>query len=223
MTDSVEVFQATAADYDRHRQRLIPPFDRFYGTAVEALDLGQKPPSRVLDLAAGTGLLAEQILNTHPNARLTLLDGSPAMLEQARARLGQQASYMTGELKDPLPPGKWDAIVSALAIHHLEDDDKRDLYLRIRQALSPGGMFVNAEQVAGPTPELEELYHHWHRQSARARGCEPGQWREAELRMRVDRCSDLESQVHWLREAGFTNVDCLFKEYRFAVLAAVVR
>jgi len=68
--------------------------------------------------------------------------------------LGEDATYVTGDLASPLPAGPWDAIVSALAIHHLEDDGKRDLFARAHDALGDGGVFVNAEQVSGPTALL---------------------------------------------------------------------
>ena len=90
----------------------------------------------MLDLGAGTGLLAGSVSEAFPAAQLTLLDGAAAMLAQARERLGERASYVVGDLADPLPEGPWDAIVSALAIHHLDDPGKRDLFARVRAALA---------------------------------------------------------------------------------------
>ena len=68
MTDAAAVttFARHAAGYDDPRRRLIPPFDAFYGTAVDALGLAAHRPSRVLDLGAGTGLLSEAVLAAHP-------------------------------------------------------------------------------------------------------------------------------------------------------------
>jgi tRNA (cmo5U34)-methyltransferase len=220
MTDAPAIFEKGADTYDQVRRQVIPPFDAFYGTAVAALAIGGRAPQRILDLGAGTGLLSERIGAAHPAAELTLLDGAPAMLEQARKRLGEHVRYLVGDLADPLPVGPWDAIVSALAIHHLSDQRKRSLFARVHGALRPGGMLVNAEQVAAPSRALEQAYGSWHRDGARALGCRADQWHAAEQRMRLDRCCDLESQLGWLREAGFTDVDCLFKQYRFAVIFA---
>jgi tRNA (cmo5U34)-methyltransferase len=220
MAYASDVFQADADGYDQTRRRLIPPYECFYKAAVDALDLGARPPKRVLDLGAGTGLLSERIMMAHPQAQLTLLDGAPAMLEQASKRLGSNVRCVVADLADPLPDGEWDAIVSALAIHHLDDQGKRALFTRIHEALPPDGIFVNAEQIAGPTAHLEQAYHRWHREAAARLGCEPELWLQAQRRMSLDRCSDLESQMVWLREAGFPHVDCLFKRYRFAVIYA---
>ncbi len=220
MPSAADTFQRAAADYDAARRRLIPPFESFYGTAVAALDLAGGPMHRILDLGAGTGLLSEQVAAAQPQAHLTLLDGAPAMLEQARARVGAGATLITGDLVDPLPAGPWDAVVSALAIHHLVDAAKRELFARVHAALRPGGVFVNAEQVAGPTPMFDQHYRDWHAQMAAVLGASTEEWAAAQERMRVDQCADVESQLTWVRNAGFGDADCLFRDHGFAVIVA---
>jgi tRNA (cmo5U34)-methyltransferase len=86
MTDSPTAhFHAYASDYDAARRRLVPMFDTFYGTAVQALELARGPITRALDLGAGTGLLSERVLAGHPGVELVLLDGSPATCRCGRA------------------------------------------------------------------------------------------------------------------------------------------
>jgi tRNA (cmo5U34)-methyltransferase len=224
MTDSTldapGTFDAHAASYETARRRLVPPFDAFYDTAIAALEMLGRPPRRVLDLGAGTGLLARRVAAAHPGADLVLVDGAPAMLEEARRHLATRVTTHVADLRDPLPAGPFDAVVSALAIHHLDDEDKRALFARIRAALPPNGVFVNAEQVAGPTPCFDARYRVWHEASARALGTSDGEWTGALERMRHDRCADVESQLEWLRDAGFDAADCLFKDHCFAVLVA---
>jgi len=221
MTDALQTFDAQAGSYNAARRRLIPPFDTFYGTAADAVRLAE-PAKHILDIGAGTGLLSAVIKESFPGARLTLLDGAPAMLAQARKLLGDAGThYLTADLLDPLPAGPWDAIVSALAIHHLSDEHKRDLFARIRSSLRPGGVFVNAEQVSGPTPRLTALYERWHEQQTRGAGSDDAEWQAAAERMSHDRLAGLEDQLAWLRNAGFGDVDCLFKQYRFAVIVAI--
>jgi tRNA (cmo5U34)-methyltransferase len=216
-----EVFDRQAGGYDALRRRLIPPYDDFYGTAVAALDLAARPLRRILDLGAGTGLLARRVRAARPEAELVLLDAAPAMLHEARAALGDRAAYEVGDLADPLPPGPWDAVVSALAVHHLDDPGKRALFARVHAALTPGGVFVNAEQVAGPTARLDAAYRAWHRERALALGASEQDWRAAEERMAFDRCASVEAQLGWLRGAGFADAGCLFQDRCFAVLVAL--
>jgi tRNA (cmo5U34)-methyltransferase len=221
MTDAATIFNSQASEYDAARRRLVPGFDHFYGTAVDAIALAGPQPQRVLDLGAGTGLLASGVRAVYPDAELTLVDGAAAMLDRAREALGDdRTAYVEGDLADPLPPGSWDAVVSALAIHHLDDEGKRALFARVHDGLRPGGVFVNAEQVVGPTPLFTSLYEEWHESRARAAGSDDAEWAAAEERMSFDRCSDVESQLQWLREAGFADADCLWKDHRLAVLVA---
>jgi tRNA (cmo5U34)-methyltransferase len=205
-------FNAHASTYDKQRRRLIPCYDDFYGTAVDAL----RTPKNLLDLGAGTGLLSRHVRDRHPDARLTLTDSATAMLDGARRRFGDSATYVEADLVDTLPAGPWCAVVSALAIHHLSDDDKRDLFARVRRVLKPGGVFVNAEQVAGATPYFEACNEAWHR-----RGVPASDWAAALDRMKHDRCATVEDQLSWLREAGFADADCVFKHHRFAVFVAI--
>jgi trans-aconitate methyltransferase len=222
---TIAAFSKDAAQYDRVRKGLIPCYDSLYGTVVESLGVAALPDSpRILELGAGTGVLAEYIRASWPNARLHLLDGSEAMLAGARARFVGDAgvSFEIGDMQDigltALRAGPWDAIVSALAIHHLEHEGKRALFSRILEALVPGGWFINAEQVLAPTVTAQMHYEAIWRRQARDRGVSEAELAQADARMAHDRCASVEDQLLWLRETGFVEVDCPFKAWRFAVL-----
>jgi tRNA (cmo5U34)-methyltransferase len=217
---ATQTFDSQASGYEAQRRRLIPPFESFYGTAVAALELVGHPLRRVLDLGAGTGLLARRVRAAHPEAELTLLDGAPAMLEEARRALGDGPRYLVADLDAPLPAGPWDAVVSALAIHHLEDRSKVELFARVLAELPRGGVFVNAEQVAGPSGLFAEAYATWHERRAAELGATPEEWAASQKRVELDRWASVEQQLAWLRDVGFSDVDCLFKDHCFAVIVA---
>lgn len=215
-------FDSAATDYDRTRRQLVPCFDQFYQTLVERLPFASADAPRVLDLGAGTGLLAARILTAHPTAEITLVDLAGAMLAQARERLsqiagGERARFSISDLVHAEFPGPFDAVVSALAIHHLEAARKQRLFARIHRALRPGGIFLNADQVRGSTPRLEGINAAAWLAQVHERGISPVDLAAAQERMQLDRTDTLEDQLSWLRDAGFRDVGCFFQHYMFAV------
>ncbi len=213
------VFDGAASIYDQTRRQLIPCFDLFYSTAVELVPEDAK---QVLDLGAGTGLLSSLVLDHCPSAVVTLADISTEMLEQARNRLRAYESrcvFAAGDYQAGLPEGPFDAVVSALSIHHLEAAAKRSLFQRIFERLAPGGIFVNADQVLGETPEIDARYCATWVGAVRESGISSEAMWAAFERTKVDRMSPLNPQLEWLREIGFTEVACWFHHYSFVVFS----
>ncbi|MEH2299828.1 MAG: methyltransferase domain-containing protein [Nostoc sp.] len=215
-----EAFNSAAVDYDNLRRILIPCFDDFYKTAVEIIPGDCTAPLKVLDLGAGTGLYSGMVQSVFPNAEFTLLDLAPEMLEKAKFRfskMGKSPKILIGNYVETDLGGSYDLIISALSIHHLSDFDKELLYQQIYNVLNPGGIFVNADQVLGKTPDLEQLYRkHW-LDSVRGKGLLKKDLKAAQKRMEYDRMATLDIQLHWLEAAGFQNVDCWYKNFSFAV------
>jgi SAM-dependent methyltransferase len=136
------------------------------------------------------------------------LDFSPTMLEKATARFAEDplVTIAAHDLNDPLPNlGSFDAIVSSFAIHHLSDDRKRSLYGEIFARLKPGGIFCNLEHVASPTPAL-----HRHFMESIGYGDQEDDPSNQLL--------DVQTQLNWLWEWGFNDVDCYWKWLEMALL-----
>jgi len=110
-------------------------------------------PADVLELGTGTGETARRILRDHPDARLTGIDESAPMLAAARAALGNGPFLVVQRLEDPLPPGPFDLVFSALAVHHLDGPAKADLFRRVARVLRLQGQFVLADVVVPDKPE----------------------------------------------------------------------
>ena len=174
------------------------------GEAV-LLEVVPRSIGRFLDLGTGDGRLIGLLKAERPQARAVGLDFSPLMLSAARERFKQDASIAILEhnLDDPLPAlGSFDAVVSSFAIHHCADARKRALYEEIFGLLEPGGVFCNLEHVASPTASLHEQFLQ-----------EMGIPEDA-----ANRLLDMETQLRWLREIGFADVDCLWKWRELALL-----
>jgi len=217
------VFDHTASKYDQDRSRLIPCYDRFYSAA---LNLVPATAESVVDLGAGSGLFTEFLRRKLPTAHIHLMDFSAPMLELAHQRLGtsQATAKLTYELADYMRapyPSNQDAIVSSLSIHHLEDDVKQQLFHKIYAALRPGGIFVNADHIAGPTPELELEYQTRWLAEICACGATEQQIADSLYRQQEDRRSTVGDQLAWIAAAGFSAVDCWFKDGSFAVFCGM--
>lgn len=123
----------------------IPAFDELQEQVAQVAD--ELEVKDVLDLGTGTGETARRILARYPGARLTGVDESPVMLAAARIVVGPEPLLLVARLEDPLPPGPYDLVTSALAVHHLDPQEKADLFRRVARVLRPGGRFVLADVV----------------------------------------------------------------------------
>jgi tRNA (cmo5U34)-methyltransferase len=215
-----DVFDATAATYDRDRMKLIPGHEAFYAAALELIPTDAR---LIVDLGAGSGLFSAMLHAAFPQAHLHLIDFSRPMLDLARERLGSSplVTYTLADYTAAAFPTNCDAVVSALSIHHLEDDRKQAILPSIFSALKPEGTFINADHIAGPTPTLEREYQQRWLADIRRLGATEQQIADSLYRQEEDRRSPVESQLTWLRSAGFTNVDCWYKASSFAVLTGM--
>jgi ubiquinone/menaquinone biosynthesis C-methylase UbiE len=190
-----------------------------------------RPVRRALDLGCGDGVLAAAILERLPGVEVTLADFSEPMLEAARKRFSAAGAPVHFVLADYGVPSwtrlvdEWapyDAIVSGFSIHHQPDERKRAVYQEIFELLSPGGIFINLEHVSSPTEwtrwlQDETFIDSLHRHHA-------DQSREEVARFYLGRpdkdaniLSPVEEQCAWLREIGFSDVDCYLKLFEVAV------
>ncbi|ARN82717.1 class I SAM-dependent methyltransferase [Methylocystis bryophila] len=217
-------FDSAAANYDAQRRKLIPDFDSFYGIALNLLEeaVGDRPFA-CIDLGVGTGLFSEMVLQRFPRATIEGLDFAPKMIETARGRLAGYGERMRLRLADydraPLG-GPVEAVVSALSIHHLEHEAKRRLFREIHAALAAGGVFVNADQSLGVTPEVEAAYQARWEHDVKAAGVSDEDFAAAQGRVALDRSATFADQLAWLEEAGFADADIAWKRHRFTVFCA---
>ncbi len=215
-----DVFNQTAPTYDPARTRLIPCFDTFYRTTV---DLMSETTDHVLDLGAGTGLLSAFVRERFPDAHLHMIDSSDSMLAQARQRFSrdQETVFQLADYTTAQWGSQYDAVISALSIHHLEDAAKKQLFEKIHNAVKPGGIFINAEQILAPTPQLEEQAKADWLAEVRALGATDEEVAASLLRQTEDRSATVADQLRWMQHAGLKNVRCSFAQGRFAVLSGV--
>ena len=177
---------------------------------AELLEWLPRPLPRVLDLGSGDGRLLALVRLARPGGTAVALDFSETMLGRLRTRFVADPAVrvLAHDLNRPLPRslGSFDAIVSSFAIHHVSHQRKRALYEEVFGLLRPGGVFCNLEHVASATTTL-------HGQFLACLEIEPGQEDPS------NKLLDLQTQLVWLAEIGFIDVDCHWKWRELALFA----
>jgi len=197
-------------------------------------------PFGVLELCCGEGLLAEQVLQRFPNAKVRGLDGSPGMLGAARKRLerfGDRFSTARFELAETgwrdSEEQPW-AVLSSLAIHHLSDQAKADLFRDLYRLLLPGGVFLIADLIRQESA-LGMAYAGWayddavRKRALELDGCERAfdEFKRLEWNYfyhpddPLDHPAILPDQLNWLRQAGFIDVDVYWVRGGHAIFGGV--
>ena len=217
------VFDKYASLYDASRQKLIPCFDDFYQIAIEAIPFKKEEDIFVLDLGAGTGLMAGMVAAKYPTAKIDLVDIADKMLAEAKQRLKcyqNEFGFIVSDYSqlDSFNQN-YDLIISSLSIHHLSTKEKLKLFRNIYAHLRAGGIFINADQVLGETEEIEKTYRSKWIEQVKARGATDKELKAALERMKEDKMSTLASQMQWLKESAFVDVNCWYKNYSFAVFS----
>jgi SAM-dependent methyltransferase len=169
--------------------------------------------TRVLDLGSGDGRLLDLVLRARPKATGVALDFSPLMLERLQSRFAASPAVeiVTHDLNEPLPAlGSFDAVVSSFAIHHVGHARQRQLYAEIWTVLNDGGVFCNLEHV-------DSASAYGHARFLAAMGTTPDEEDPSNKLLAV------QTQLEWLRDIGFADVDCYWKWRELALLVGFKR
>jgi trans-aconitate methyltransferase len=117
---------------------------------------------RVLDLCCGNGALTRRVLERFPDARVTAVDWDPVHLEIARKTLPERVEIVEADVTGPrwgdtLAPGSLDLVVSATALHWIDDEPLMGLYERLAALVAEGGLFLNSDHFPQAEPAIRRL------------------------------------------------------------------
>ena len=203
-------------EYDSRIRTFIPHYEEMLDVAAAAIP----PRARtIVDLGIGTGALSARCLSAATRARTVGIDADPEILELARRRLSDRATFTAGSfLRAPLPA--CDALVASFALHHVRTRAaKASLYRRIRAALGRGGLFVNVDcHPASDAAVRRGQFDAWQTHLRRTYSPVRAQaiftaWSHEDVYVPLD------AEIALLRSTGF-RVELLWRRGAFAVLRA---
>jgi trans-aconitate 2-methyltransferase len=132
-------------------QRVSAPLEAMGREVLDRLEL--RGDERVLDAGCGTGRVTAALLERLPRGEVVAVDGSPAMVAEARERLGPRADVRVADLTQLVLSPPVDAILSTATFHWIADHDR--LFERLFAALEPGGRLVAQCGGAGNVAAVE--------------------------------------------------------------------
>lgn len=219
-----EHFNSKYTDYDASCNKVVPRNEELQKILVQSIHHEREAKLRMLDLGVGTGLTTWLVLNEFPNSHIDGIDFSSEMLRQASKRMGRfndRVSLIEADFTKHEFDGKYDVIFSAVTIHNLLDDEKEKLFVKIYNHLNEGGCFINADFIKFRSDHLTkktmEFYEEFLRKNLS--GIELDHWiRHAK---EEDIPTTLDEQFTWLKEAGFSHIECVWVYQNLAVYCAV--
>jgi ubiquinone/menaquinone biosynthesis C-methylase UbiE len=214
----------------------IPFVDVHFEIMHRLIDAAGIEVRNLLDLGAGNAIATVEVAKRQPVERVTLTEFSAPMFDMARERFSASppsfdVDYVVGDFRETNWHNKvganapFDLVVSRFAIHHIPDEHKRALYGAILEWLRPGGLFVHIEHVASGSPIYAEAHDRLMVECLVGATGEDANFQEvyASYRERADGPANILapvwSQLDWLRELGFADVDCAFKAFEISVFA----
>jgi tRNA (cmo5U34)-methyltransferase len=165
------------------------------------------------------------------------------------AAYGDAVSFARGDLMTPdwveNLDGQFDAVVSSIAIHNVRYPDRiHGTYREVFPFVAPGGCFLNLDRVEGEgllarnaerhaqvMARRQEVFEETGQRRSfaevepdvyvrRGRTQAHGEPREPDERMAAHEPATLANQLRWLKEAGFAEVECFWRDRQQAVIGA---
>jgi tRNA (cmo5U34)-methyltransferase len=214
-------FEEEASEFDDIILKLVPHYTQMIDALVSAIPFKNTDSINIIDLGCGTGYVSMNIKERFPNSKLTCLDFAENMIAQAKIRMNKyrNVNFILEDIRKFEFDKKYDAVVSSLALHHLETKkDKIKFYKKIFNALEPRGIFYNADIILGSNNTLHDLYvTRWKDFMAKSLPGDEIEDTWMAKHHREDRPEVLMDQMSWLNDIGFKEIDIVWKYYNFAV------
>ena len=195
-------FEKRLSDYDEHMMTDIEGANEFYRFTASELPI--EKDAKILDLGCGTGLELQEYFLLNPDAHITGVDLSEAMLKVLKERFPDRnlnlicGSYFDIEFEYDC----YNAIVSVESLHHFTAESKLSLYQKLLHTLKPSGYFVLTDYFA-ESEELEKLYFELFEKLKQEEGITDNGFYHYDTPLTV------KHEIAILKKAGFSSVEIL--------------
>lgn len=192
---------------------------------------------KVLDLGCGNGEVTASVLAVKPDATACLVDHSDEMIRLAseRFRNNQKVTVIKYDLNQGLPPSlineEFDVVVSCFALHHIEFENRINLYRAILGVLGKGGMFINGDRFKSDSSVIDrwefDNWISWMVERIKDKFHKEKTFNEVKQtqiesdRKLGDKPGTIFEMSQDMIQSGFQNVDCVYKNLNFAIMVAL--
>lgn len=211
---------ADVQKFDDHIKLIVPRYEELHDAVIRSIPPDLSQELQIFELGCGTGELTRKLCQRFPEAHITAMDYSVRMLEVAREKLQPYCGrirWVEGDFAHADFPQACDVVISTLAIHHLTDPQKLELFRKIHKTLKKEGWFVNGDVVLFESDRHTFLHDQVRGEHATASGIALNAL-DAETHSGTgDNLSTLKTQLALLEIAGFHSIDVIWKYYQFVV------
>ena len=212
-----EFFNKRADTYEDHMKETVERFEEYY-KAISGAIKETEENINILDLGCGTGLELEGIFEKTPNSKITGIDMSEEMMsklkEKYKNKLENIRLIKDSYLTLPFEKENYEYVVSCMTMHHFVKEVKLELYKKIKQALKPGGKYIEGDYMVSKEEEVECLDRYNDLMNSLTEG-------EKDL-YHIDIPFTIETQKELLNEAGFRNIEVIWQVENKIVIVAEV-
>ena len=216
-------FDSIAQDYDKAIARCVPRYDEMLTQLFYYLPSGFEP-KRVLELGCGTGNLTVRIEKQFPNATIEAVDVSQDSLDLCRSRLSDGSRHVMTKSDFRMlnyEADSFDLIVSTISLHHLTSSEKQSLFDNCVRWLCSKGILSYSDQFAGAASDIYAKHMDGWKAYSRSAGASEREWEVwMEHQAEHDYHDSLPDQLDWLRQAGFSMVDCVWRNLLWTIMQA---
>lgn len=210
-----DFFDSRAATYEQHMKESTS-FEQLYSTVASCIIKTKEKPN-ILDIGCGTGLELEGVFYVAPNAHITGIDVSDEMLNQLKERYGDHTGQLTLQAGSylilPLGKNKYDYVVSVMTLHHLLPETKLKIYRKIKNALKTGGKYVEGDFIVSKR-EAAKMMRKYIKLQKTSSNINDGSHH-------IDIPFTIDVQKQLLTNAGFSEIEVIWKEENAAVITAI--